>query len=218
MKKYQCSICGYIYDEEIEKVKFNDLPDDWQCPLCGAPKSLFVELVENDSENNNTDKAENDDINNNTDNENEELRELSDQEIAYICSSLARGCEKQYLDNQQKLFQELYEYYEEKIVSKEGTLDDIFINYDKDITMFNDAMNVAERYNDSGAKRIITWSLKTSNIIKAILKKYQENGFQDFKNTKIWVCDICGFVYIGNQPPEVCPVCKVPNFKIMEVK
>ena len=33
MKKYQCSICSYIYDEEIEKVKFNDLPDDWQCPL-----------------------------------------------------------------------------------------------------------------------------------------------------------------------------------------
>ena len=49
MKKYKCSLCGHIYDEKIEKVKFSELPDDWVCPLCGAPKSLFV-LVEEDTE------------------------------------------------------------------------------------------------------------------------------------------------------------------------
>lgn len=35
--------------------------------------------------------------------------------------------------------------------------------------------------------------------------------------TKIYVCDICGFVYIGEMPPALCPVCKVPSFKITEV-
>ncbi len=50
MKKYRCTICGYIYDEAIEKVKFSDLPDDWQCPLCGAPKSLFEELRDDEDE------------------------------------------------------------------------------------------------------------------------------------------------------------------------
>ena len=45
MKKYRCKICGHIYDDSKEKVKFEDLPDDWVCPLCGMPKSLF-ELVE----------------------------------------------------------------------------------------------------------------------------------------------------------------------------
>ena len=39
--KYRCSLCGYIYDDAKEKVKFEDLPDDWCCPLCGAPKNLF---------------------------------------------------------------------------------------------------------------------------------------------------------------------------------
>ena len=39
--KYQCSICGYIYDDSKEKVKFEDLPVDWQCPLCKAPKLVF---------------------------------------------------------------------------------------------------------------------------------------------------------------------------------
>ncbi len=42
MAKYQCTICGEIYDEAIEKVKFDDLPDDWVCPLCRSPKSAFV--------------------------------------------------------------------------------------------------------------------------------------------------------------------------------
>ena len=42
--KYQCSICGYIYDDDKEEIKFEDLPDDWKCPLCGAPKSLFNKI------------------------------------------------------------------------------------------------------------------------------------------------------------------------------
>lgn len=43
MKKYICEICGYIYDEESEQVKFVDLPDDWVCPICGASKDAFSE-------------------------------------------------------------------------------------------------------------------------------------------------------------------------------
>ena len=42
--QYKCSLCGYIYDDSKEKVKFEDLPDDWKCPLCGAPKSLFNKI------------------------------------------------------------------------------------------------------------------------------------------------------------------------------
>ena len=34
--KYKCTVCGYVYDEEKEGVKFADLPDYWTCPLCGV--------------------------------------------------------------------------------------------------------------------------------------------------------------------------------------
>ncbi len=37
--KWKCTICGYIYDGEIP---FEDLPDDWVCPLCNQPKSVFI--------------------------------------------------------------------------------------------------------------------------------------------------------------------------------
>jgi rubredoxin len=53
MEKWLCRICGYIYDPEkgdpeadIEPgVSFEDLPDDWICPECGASKEEF-ELYE----------------------------------------------------------------------------------------------------------------------------------------------------------------------------
>lgn len=40
-KVWVCKICGYTYDESSSGVKFEDLPDDWVCPLCKHPKSDF---------------------------------------------------------------------------------------------------------------------------------------------------------------------------------
>lgn len=37
-KKWVCVVCGYVYDGEIP---FEDLPEDWVCPLCGVDKSNF---------------------------------------------------------------------------------------------------------------------------------------------------------------------------------
>lgn len=47
--KYKCSACGYIYDEAVEDTKFQDLPEDWVCPKCGAPKEAF-EMAEEEEE------------------------------------------------------------------------------------------------------------------------------------------------------------------------
>ena len=44
MAKWECMICGYVYDEETEGVTFEDLPDDWVCPECGAPKEDFEQI------------------------------------------------------------------------------------------------------------------------------------------------------------------------------
>ena len=42
--KYRCTLCGFIYDETKELIKFIDLPDDWKCPLCGATKDMFEKI------------------------------------------------------------------------------------------------------------------------------------------------------------------------------
>ena len=214
MKKYRCSLCGYIYDESKEKIKFEDLPEDWTCPLCGAPKALFEEVKESEKENikevveesKETEVKETDD-----------LRKLTNYEISLICSNLARGCEKQYLEEERLLFTELSKYYESKEENKKGTLKDVSDLVKEDINSFNEAMQLADKYQDRGAKRVITWASKTSNIMKIILENYEKKGIDYLKNTKIWVCDICGFVFIGDVPPKICPICKVPSFKILEV-
>ena len=44
--KYKCIICGHIYDETKEQVKFEDLPKDWICPICKVGKDKFVKIKE----------------------------------------------------------------------------------------------------------------------------------------------------------------------------
>lgn len=46
MAKYRCKICGFIYDDAKEAIRFEDLPSDWKCPLCGAPKNVFEKIEE----------------------------------------------------------------------------------------------------------------------------------------------------------------------------
>lgn len=51
MKKYVCNVCGWVYDEEVglpeegipAGTKFEELPEDFVCPLCGVGKEDFSE-------------------------------------------------------------------------------------------------------------------------------------------------------------------------------
>jgi rubredoxin len=55
-KKWQCMVCGFVYDEAAgipdegiaPGTRWDDVPDDWACPDCGASKSEF-EMVELDA-------------------------------------------------------------------------------------------------------------------------------------------------------------------------
>ena len=147
----------------------------------------------------------------------DDLRELSNYEISLICSNLAKASEKQYLDEESNLFRELSKHYESLEDNKSGSLDDVIDMVNSDINNFSKSMDVFTKYNDRGAKRVINWASKSTNIMKVVMDTYKEKGIDYIKNTKIWVCDICGFVYIGDNPPKVCPVCRVPSLKILEV-
>jgi rubredoxin len=49
MQKWQCTVCGYIYDPAVGDIEngvapgtsFEELSDEWVCPVCGAGKDLF---------------------------------------------------------------------------------------------------------------------------------------------------------------------------------
>ncbi len=49
MDKWKCTVCGYVYDPVVGdpdggvpgNTPFEELPDEWVCPVCGAPKDQF---------------------------------------------------------------------------------------------------------------------------------------------------------------------------------
>jgi rubredoxin len=218
MRKFICTICGHIYDEAagIPKqgiapgTKWEDLPADWVCPLCGAPKSLFRLMEDAPTQPSEEGSFESDD----------DLRELSAGEISAICSSLARGCEQQRLNAEMEAFYKIADYYKARITPEKGkTLEDAAKMLNEDISKNFAAANAAAKASeDRGAMRSLVWSEKVSAVVSSMLERFAKEGEAMLENTKIWVCDICGFVYIGETPPEICPVCKVPKFKIFEVK
>lgn len=214
MGKYICQICGYVYDEAKEAVRFDSLPDSWTCPLCGAPKNQFKKADEapvKAAPEAETVKA--------AAPHSDELRPMTDGELAALCSNLARGCEKQYKAEEAALYSTLAAYFTGRAAAPANADFDALakkINANLD-SEFAAAFSAADSAADRGAKRALTWSEKVTRMSATILARYKKEGNAMLENTKIWVCDICGFIFIGDEPPAVCPICKVPSFKIQEV-
>lgn len=216
MAKYVCPICGYTYDEMLGRAEdgiapgtdWQSLPQDWVCPLCGAPKSIFEGSVSPEPKVDMTSAAHNVQV--------EPLRELSVGELAALCSNLAKGCEKQYRAEEAKLFSQLAAYYESKVTVNEPK------DFSQLLSMIQEELKseypiakaIADEHHDRGSLRALGWGEKVSRILVSLLDKYDKQGDDMLKGTNVYVCEICGFVYIGNEPPEICPICKVPNLKI----
>lgn len=203
--KYVCQICGYVYDEEAEGVKWDDLPEDWVCPRCTAPKSAFLA----DAPPEPAPVRERAEVH----------TDISAGELSAICSNLARGCEKQYDEESGRLFTELSEKFEAAVPPAESPsvaqlAAAIKRNADED---FAAAKAAAAEANDRGALRALVWGEKVTNMLRALLDRYEKEGSAFLDSTEVWVCTICGFIYVGDTPPEICPVCKVPSWKFEKV-
>ncbi len=206
--KYICQICGYVYDEETEGVPFGELPDNWTCPMCKAPKNMF--LPEDAEE-----ERKKPDM---------EIPELQDMErlppgvLAALFSNLAKGAEKQYQSHQEKLFREIAAYYEAAVPEiPDADISLLMKIAERNISLYGEAMETARRDGDRGAMRALTWGGKVQKIITSILSQYEKEGESALENVDIWVCTICGFIYTGENPPAICPVCKVPSWKFSKV-
>ena len=220
MAKYICSVCGFIYDEAegipdagvAAGTRWEDLAEDWVCPLCGATKSEFEKQGESE---NILKKDPISEIESAID-----MKEMSPLEVSALCTNLARGCEKQYKPEEAALFNELAAYF--KTVSapaEDPDFSKLLDLIEKDLNEgFPNANAVATDAEDRGALRGLVWSGKVTRILKSILSRYEKEGDSMLENTGVYVCTICGFVYIGDSLPELCPVCKVPNWKFEKIE
>lgn len=222
--KYICTVCGFVYDEDEgiaefgikPGTKFSSLPKDWVCPLCGSPKSAFKPLEDEKTE----EKKEPSEEKEREMKGEDKMHVLSYGELSVMCSSLALGCEKEQLSKQQELYKKLADYFQSK-ASYEGKADfaELLAKIEKNLkNEIPSAKSEADQAKDRGAKRVLTWAEKATNLLSSLLSQYQKDGDKMLKETKVWVCEICGYVYIGEVPPAVCPICKVPSFKILPIE
>ncbi len=208
MKQMICSICSYVYDEtEVSSnVKWQELPYDWKCPICQAGKEAFVEKNEQATEK----KLEKPTFD----------RELSAMEMSIICSNLALGCQKQYLFRQAEGFAQLAEFFKSKVepiksVSSDRLLElvqkDLEVNYPY-------AKALATKKADRGALRALTWSEKATTMLHSLLLRYKNEGEKMLEKTNVYLCSVCGFIYLGETAPKLCPVCKVADWKFEKIE
>ena len=215
MKQLVCSICSYTYDEAkgipeagiAPGTKWKDLPEDWKCPLCGADKYQFREKTEQTKTTATPDKPHVE-------------KELSAMEMSIICSNLARGCEKQYLPQQAEDFRKLATFFRSKAEPvQEPSVKKLLELIENDISVgypYGNAVSADKP--DRGALRCQVWSEKVTRMLDSLLKRYEAEGDKMLANTGVWVCTVCGFVYVGDVAPELCPVCKVPSWKFEKVE
>ena len=207
--KYICQICGYVYDDAKEKVPFAELPDDWKCPLCGAAKSDFKPEANGDEKKVVTAIEPMD----------ADLEKLSAGQLAALCSNLARGCEKQYKQEEADLFKQLADYFTAVVPAvNDASVEKLAKELQTDANNYAAVRATADANADRGAARVCVWGEKVTRMLSSLVNRYLNEGEAMLKDTNIWVCTTCGFVYIGDTPPELSPVCKVPDWKFEKIE
>ncbi len=207
--RYICQICGYVYDDAKENIPFSELPDTWKCPLCGAAKSDFMPEEEKKET---PEPAV-------RETQNEELTRLSAGQLAALCSNLARGCEKQYKPEEAALFRRLADYFTAVTPSvNDASVEKVAALLREDIGNYAGVRSAADAASDRGAARICVWGEKVTRMLSSLVNRYLNEGEPMLADTDIWICTVCGFVYIGKNAPELCPVCKVPAWKFEKIE
>jgi rubrerythrin len=145
---------------------------------------------------------------------------MTAREKSALCLNLARGCEKQYQPVEAGLFKELADHFAASAQpAASPAFGQLTALVDRDLEEgFPGANAVSAREKDRGALRALVWGEKVTRMHKSILGRYEKSGPESFENTNVWVCTICGFIFAGDELPELCPVCKVPNWKFEKVE
>ncbi len=206
MRKWKCTVCGYIYEGE-------SLADDFVCPLCKAPASKFVEVTTPDGKNpyagTKTEKnlqeafaGESQARNKYTYFAHIAQREGYDQ-LAEIFLSTARNEQ----EHARLWFQELGhlgDTAKNLLSAAEGE------NYewtDMYVRMAKDAEE--EGFHDLAARfrRVADIEKTHEERYRKLLQNVEMKQVFEKSGQTMWECRVCGHLVVGTKAPEVCPVC-----------
>lgn len=214
MSKYICSVCGFIYDEAKglpdkglpAGTKWQDVPADFLCPLCRAGKQEFAPEAKAQSAAKPIVAPIED-----------ASRELSNMEMSALCSNLSKACAKQYSQEGAAHYQALAEWYQSIAAPAEDAPLKGFMEEELQ-SLYPAANQAAKDAHDRGTQRVLLWGEKVTRMQNSLLTRMEETKGEMLKDTNVFVCDACGFIYVGDSAPDICPVCKVPAFKFHKIE
>ncbi len=218
-KGWRCPICGYVYEG-------SELPEDFVCPLCKHGASEFVP-IEDDSNNNNTDKGE----------KTMELKGSKTEQnlmTAFAGESQARNkytyfaskAKKEGYEQIARLFLETADNEKEhaKLWFKElggigTTAENLLAAAEGENYEWTDMYaTFAKEAREEGFERIALLFEGVGKIEAEHEERYRkllanvENGEVFQKGSiVIWKCANCGHIHVGESAPKVCPVCAHPQ-------
>lgn len=209
MSKYQCQVCGYIYDGE--------LTDDFKCPVCGVSKDEFKQIEE-------------------TPKKNKYAGTKTEQNLwtAFAGESQARNkytyfasvAKKQGFEQIAALFLETAENEKEharlwfKALGEIGDTAENLLhaaegeNYEWTDMYENMAKDAeAEGFPELAAqfRGVAAIEKRHEERYRALLHNVETQEVFQKSEVKIWECRNCGHVVVGTKAPEVCPVCQHPQ-------
>lgn len=143
---------------------------------------------------------------------------MSDTVLTAVFSNLAKASEKQQVVGAQELYTRLSGLVVESsaVESDLGALrSDLAEDADARYAAIRDA---AAAVGDRGALRAVKWGEKVTTAQRSLVDRYGSKGEALLEEKSIFVCEACGFVFLGDDAPPICPVCKAPSGRFSAVR
>jgi len=135
-----------------------------------------------------------------------------------VLSNLAKAAEKQHRDDEAADFGILADRFR-PTSPPEGGLAELRDRLEEDLDSEYPAIrSAAETHGDRGALRAVTWGEKVTKIQKSLVDRYLAKGEALMEGKDLFLCEACGFIYLGDAAPDICPVCKAPASRFSRVK
>ncbi|MBL7005645.1 MAG: rubrerythrin family protein [Spirochaetia bacterium] len=135
-----------------------------------------------------------------------------------IFSNLAKASEKQQLYVLEKLFSELSESMQLKSSSRKVSPETIKNQITEDLqNQYPEIMKKAEYTEERGVHRALRWGEKVTTLQKSLIDRYLLKGDEFFVENDLFICEACGFIFLGKTSPGLCPVCKAPEKRFTKV-
>ncbi len=138
--------------------------------------------------------------------------------LAAVFSNLSKAADKQQLFETAERFARLSALFPGTRPA-DSTLESLRAEVARDVDRDYPALQAAgTEAADRGVLRAVKWGEKVSTAQRALIDRYTAKGDDLLNDKKLFVCEACGFIFLGDDPPEICPVCKAPSARFSTVK